>query len=157
MLVYRIAPRKNNSSENALNGIGGHYCEGRWHYTGQSVVYTASSRALAMLERLVNDSSEVLKKDLTITTVLLSEEVRIKRLSVNELPAGWDAMPYSQHTQQLGTTWLQNKSSAVLQVPSSICPGEFNFVLNPEHIDAQHFKVVDCKPFYYPPRLAEKL
>lgn len=157
MLCYRIAPVKHNKPENVLSGIGGHYSEGRWHYMGVSIVYTASSRSLAMLERLVNDSSDILSTALSITTMLIPDNIKIVRLSVAELPSGWDAHPYTGHTQKIGAEWNKKADSAVLQVPSSLSHDEYNFIFNPEHPDAKSITCIDCKASTYPNRLAQKL
>lgn len=69
MIVFRIAPRKHNKTNNALSGAGGLFAEGRWHFQGAPIVYTASSRSLAMLERLVNDNTDILSTELSQTEI----------------------------------------------------------------------------------------
>lgn len=62
--------------------------------------------------------------------------------------------PYSQHTQKMVTDWHSSSESAVLQVSSSLCDDEYNFILNSDHPDVAKIKVVGSKPFIYPDRLA---
>lgn len=157
MLCYRIALGIHNNLNNALSGIGGHHAEGRWHYMGVSVVYTGSTRSLAILERLVNDSTDILSINLAVTTILIPDNIKIMRVSETELPAGWNDHPYNQYTQKLGTDWLKKAESAVIQLPSSVCIEEYNFIINPEHPEAAQITVVNCKPFTYPDRLVAKL
>jgi RES domain-containing protein len=157
MLCYRIAPRKNNNLANALTGLGGMYAEGRWHFIGSPIVYAASFRSLAMLERLVNDSTDILTKDLTVTTFLIPDDLKIKRLVATELPEYWDEHPYISDTQKLGSDWLQHLDTVILQVPSSLCSDEYNYLINPLHPDAKSVKCIDCSTFTYPRRLASKL
>lgn len=154
---YRIAPKKHNNIHNALSGIGGLHAEGRWHFTGAPIVYLASSRSLAMLERLVNDSTDILSKQLSVTTIHISDEIKIKRLVASELPIGWDEHPYIPHTQQFGTKWLSSMDAAVLQVPSSLCQEEYNYIINPMHEGSSKIKCIDCKDFFYAKRLSSKL
>lgn len=157
MICYRIAPTEHNNSNNALSGLGGLYAEGRWHMVGKPVVYTASSRSLAMLERLVNDSTDILNKQLSVTSILIPDKLKIKRLVVSDLPSDWDDHPYILKNQIVGSDWLTSMGEAVLQVPSSVCSDEYNFIINPAHIDAHEIKCVDCQTFSYPKRLALKL
>ncbi len=124
---------------------------------GVPIVYTASHRSLAMLERLVNDSTDILSRNLTATTILVPDDIKIVRISATELPAGWEATPYSQHTQKIGADWHRSGESAVLQVPSSLCHEEYNFIINSDHPDKAKISVVDSRPFKYPDRLAIKL
>ena len=107
MLCYRIAPAQVNNVNTALSGVGGLYAEGRWHFIGNPVVYSASSRALAMLERLVNDSTDILSTNLSICTFLIPDSIAIDKLEVEDLPQNWDDHPYINDTQQLGSQWLQ--------------------------------------------------
>ena len=157
MIVYRIGPVEFNNATNCLTGLGGMVAEGRWHHAGVPVVYTASSRSLAMLERLVNDSQDILKKNLSVVLIQIPDALKIVRLVESELATGWDAHPYGVDTQLIGSDFLHNKESAVLQVPSSLCPEEYNFIINPQHPDANQIKFVECSGFVYPSRLADKL
>jgi len=52
MRVWRIC--RKSYVDTALDGIVGMYTSGRWHSKGNSMVYTASSAALAALEVLVH-------------------------------------------------------------------------------------------------------
>ena len=157
MIVYRIGPKQYNNDRNCLSGLGGMVAEGRWHYAGAPIVYTASTRSLGMLERLVNDSQEILKENLSVVLIQIPDTLKVLRLVEGELPTGWNAYPYAADTQSLGSDFLMNGDSAVLQVPSSLCPQEYNFIINPQHPDAKKIKCIDCSDFVYPSRLANKL
>lgn len=157
MLVFRIAPRKHNNQNNALSGTGGLFAEGRWHFQGSPIVYTASTRSLAMLERLVNDSTDILSTQLSLTEIHIPDNIKIVRYSETELEDGWEYTPYSQYSQKIGSDWLKSHDSAVLQVPSSVCLNEYNFLINPEHKDTEKIRCIHCQPFGYPARLAAKL
>jgi RES domain-containing protein len=67
------------------------------------------------------------------------------------LPANWSSD--HGHTRPLGTTWLSGKKSVALVVPSVVIPLERNILLNPEHPDFDRVSMVDCKPFFFDPRL----
>ena len=157
MICYRIAPKIHNDLANALSGLGGLYAQGRWHFVGKPIVYTASSRSLAMLERLVNDTTDILSTNLSITTIQIPDDLKIIRLVSSELPKAWDDHPYITQTQALGSDWLASMDAVVLQVPSSLCPDEYNYLINPLHTDISKIKCIDSKDFFYPNRLAVKL
>ncbi|MEZ7275887.1 RES family NAD+ phosphorylase [Pseudoalteromonas sp. 68 DY56-GL68] len=157
MICYRIAPKVHNDLTNALSGLGGLYAQGRWHFVGKPIVYTASSRSLAMLERLVNDTTDILSKNLSITTIQIPDDLKVIRFVASELPKAWDDHPYIADTQALGSNWLASMEAAVLQVPSSLCPDEYNFLINPLHKDISRIQSIDCQNFLYPNRLAAKL
>ena len=110
-----------------------------------------------MLDRLVNDSTDILSTNLSICTFLIPDSIAIDKLEAGELPQNWDDHPYINDTQQIGSQWLQQCSSAVLQVPSSLCADEYNFIINPAHPDSAKITCIDCKAFQYPNRLAAKL
>lgn len=154
MHCYRIAPRKHNNAHNALTGQGGLYAEGRWHNVGAPIVYCASTRSLAILERLANDSTDMVSQGLSIATIEIPEQVGIKTIARAEMPDNWNSLPYTKRTQELGSAWLNSYETAVLKVPSSICPHEFNFIINPMHEDvARWIKCVGVEGFKYPGRL----
>ncbi|MDC9530303.1 RES family NAD+ phosphorylase [Pseudoalteromonas sp. Angola-7] len=157
MIAYRIGPKQYNNPSNCLSGLGGMVAEGRWHYAGAPIVYTASTRSLGMLERLVNDSQEILKENLSVVIIQIPDTLKVKRLVEGELPSGWNAYPYAADTQSIGSDFLMSNEAAVLQVPSSLCVEEYNFIINPEHPDASKIKCIDCSDFVYPNRLATKL
>ncbi|MGO2372379.1 MAG: RES family NAD+ phosphorylase [Pseudoalteromonas prydzensis] len=64
------------------------------------------------------------------------------RLVEGELPSGWNTYPYAADTQSIGSDFLMSGDSAVLQVPSSLCPEEYNFIINPQHPDASKIKAM---------------
>ena len=89
--------------------------------------------------------------------IQIPDTLKIVRLVESELTSGWDAHPYGEDTQLIGSEFLHSKASAVLQVPSSLCPEEYNFIINPQHPDVNQIKFVECSDFVYPSRLAGKL
>ena len=149
MEVYRLA----HQDYTDLTGSGGLFGSGRWHHRGHLCVYTASSRALAALERFVHESAITLPK-LKMLTIWLPDDISIQRYSEAELPQGWDTIPDSTVSRDFGSKWLQTRGSAVLQIPSSIVQDEYNLIINPSHQDVlTAIKTVDCRDFYYDKRL----
>jgi RES domain-containing protein len=44
-------------------------------------------------------------------------------------------------TQELGDSWLDRNSAALLEVPSALAPHTANFLLNPLHPDAERIRI----------------
>jgi RES domain-containing protein len=57
----------------------------------------------------------------------------VSTLDPVELPVGWDDPAVLPVTRALGDTWLEERRSVVLRVPSAIVPSEWNALLNPLH------------------------
>lgn len=115
-----------------LSGYGGFLTSGRWHHVGQAVVYLAESPASAMLEVLVHleVDPEDLPDNLRLMRVVLPTDVRAS-ITCPTLPTDW--FKHNQLTQNIGNTWLEDKSTALMKVPSAIMPHTNNWLLNPSH------------------------
>ncbi|MEH6631375.1 MAG: RES family NAD+ phosphorylase [Halopseudomonas aestusnigri] len=152
MEIYRLAHAKYAD----LSGKGGIYGSGRWHNKGYPILYTASSRSLAALERFVHETASTLPK-LKLITIWLPDNFTIVRYTETELPKGWDQLPDTSASRNFGSKWLEEEKCAGLQVPSAIVRGEYNLLINPNHPDANNMKVVDEVNFYYDPRLQKMI
>ncbi|GJM62673.1 type II toxin-antitoxin system Res/ParT family toxin [Persicobacter diffluens] len=156
MLVFRIEREKYLPS--VLEGIGAARSKGsRWNSFQTHMVYTAESRALAMLEVAVHlDLSQELPSDRCFVSIEIPEEVEILRLSREDLPPLWDAKPPSRESQSIGDAFIRSKAAAVLRVPSSIVPMEYNYLINPHHPDAAKIKVIQKERLVIDERLSLK-
>jgi RES domain-containing protein len=144
--VYRIA----RAPHADLSGEGARLYGGRWNHIGTPAVYTAESRALAVLETLVHVNPGRLPTDLVVVTISIPDTTPQTTWRVADLPAGWreiDADP----ARNMGTRWLTSRAAAVLWLPSAILPAEFNAILNPAH--PARAWIVDTEPFALDPRL----
>lgn len=153
MLVFRIEREKYLNS--ALSGIGASLSEGfRWNSISTRIVYTAESRALAILEVSVHlDLQEDLPTDRYLVTLEIPDEVEILELDQMDLPLNWDAKPPTVETQLIGDDFVTQQTAAVLIVPSAIVPEEFNYLINPLHPDAQKIKITTSKQLLFDTRL----
>ncbi|WP_407333813.1 RES family NAD+ phosphorylase [Enterovibrio sp. 27052020O] len=148
MEVYRLSVKKFAD----LSGMGGMFGSGRWHHKGQPILYTAGSRSLSALERFVHESP-VQMPNLVMMTIYIPDDMAIKRVSEQELPTGWDAVPDADISRNYGTEWLREGDTGVIQLPSAIIASEYNFLINPTHPDCTKIKVIDQRDFYYDSRL----
>lgn len=151
MIVYRIC--KARYADKAFSGAGGREASGRWHHKGQPIVYAAATLSLAALEYLVHLGRRDAKMALVSVHATISDAVAVEVIDVTSLPRHWDSSPPIEATMALGTRWCVELRSAVLKVPSVIVPGEFNFLLNPQHRDLKLINISKPEPFSFDPRL----
>ncbi|MEY2761239.1 MAG: hypothetical protein RLZZ96_1139 [Bacteroidota bacterium] len=156
MKVYRIEREKYLDS--VLSGGGASKMEGyRWNSINTSLVYTSASRALATLEVSVHiDLSEDLPTDRFYVEIDIPEDVKIVELNMDDLPPNWDSKPPILETQFIGDDFVALRSAAVLKVPSSIVPPEFNFLINPAHPDSVKIKVISVEALVFDGRMVKK-
>ncbi len=135
MILWRI------SNHATSNGQGGLFASARWHTQGHRIVYLAENPAAALLEVLVHleiDES-VLPDSYQLLRVSVVDTASRDRVEATALPAGWEDDPAV--TRPLGDRWLREAGSALLAVPSAIVPETWNWLLNPEHVDASAVKI----------------
>ena len=141
MKVYRIEREK--YLETTLSGVGASMSKGyRWNSINTKLVYTAESKALATLEVTVHlDLSEDLPTDRYYVEIEIPNDIIILEVAIEDLLQDWDAKPPTYFTQTIGDDFVFQNEAAILKVPSSIVPQEFNYLINPNHIDAARIKV----------------
>jgi|TARA_R110000744_G_scaffold143894_1_gene255886 RES domain-containing protein len=150
MIVYRISKGK---YKNDLSGTGAQLHGGRWNNKGNKMLYTASSRALAMAEVAVHVPYGILPKDYFLI------EIEVPDLDMNIITlkdlAGidWASHPPSAETQKIGDDFLIENKNLILQVPSVVVLGDTNILLNPLHIKHADVVVLDSSPFDFDGRL----
>lgn len=131
LTAWRITTARFAAS--AFSGEGARHYGGRWNPEGYSVVYTAESRSLALLEMLVQD--DPLRAHYVLIPARIPGQVRIASIDIAALPADWHALGTRDALRRIGLNWLQSGQSAVLAVPSAVVPAERNYLINPTHPD----------------------
>lgn len=149
MKVFRIEREK--YLETTLKGIGAALTEGyRWNSLNTYLVYTSETRALATLEVSVHlNLSEDLPADRYYVEIEIPDDIIILEIKTNDLPDGWDSKPPILETQFIGDDFVKENNAAVLKVPSSIVQQEFNYLINPNHVDAEKILVISVTPFIF--------
>lgn len=132
----------------AFDGEGSQFSRGRWHSPGTRIVYTSSSRALAVLEVLARLHGRAPRTPYVLIAATFPDHA-VTRLAPETLPADWRAYPGPAALQALGDAWIGNQASLVLQVPSAIIPEEPNFLINPRHPDAASLTIGTAEPFRF--------
>jgi RES domain-containing protein len=117
------------------------------------MIYTSQSQSLAVLELLVHlDAPELLNKYILFEVWLPNSYVQ--DLNQADLPRNWRADPSPADVRAIGDEWAAAGNSAALRVPSTLVPGESNFLLNPRHPDSSKLRIGKPLPFQFDPRLA---
>ncbi len=150
MIVYRLSREKH---EKDLSGKGAKLAGGRWNSKGVSMLYTAQSRALCVVEVAVHIPLGVLPKNYKLVTIEFPDSVKIKTLSKEKLPSDWEEKPHPNSTQQIGDKFAEANEYLILKVPSAVVQGEYNYLLNPLHIDFNKVEIVSIEPFEFDSRL----
>jgi RES domain-containing protein len=122
---------------------------------GVSVVYTSESLSLAALETWVHvDRSEELASSRIHISADIPDDVTIHHISEASLPQDWRRIDAPVPAlRSLGTEWIQSNQSAVARVPGVVTPGEFNYLLNPNHREFGRIRQGNAMPFEYDPRM----
>jgi RES domain-containing protein len=142
MVVYRI--EREIYIKETLKGIGASMSEGfRWNSSNTKLVYTAESRALATLEISVHlDWREDLPADRFYVEIEIPDNIKIFEVRLEDLPEDWDNKPPTITTQTIGDDFVNYNEAAVLKVPSSVVPLEYNYLINPNHSDVSKIKII---------------
>lgn len=156
MKVFRIEREK--YLKTTLSGKGASMTKGyRWNSFNTKLVYTAESRALATLEVAVHlDLSEDLPTDRYFVEIEIPDDISILEVNISDLPEDWNSKPPTLTTQIIGDDFVFENEAAVLKVPSSIIPHEFNYLINPSHQDAKNIKVISKTLMSFDERLKSK-
>ena len=142
MFVYRIAKKKYIRD---LSGIGARLYGGRWNRKGIGIVYTSESRALALVEFLVNIPFSMLPSKLCIATVEINDKIRPVEITLGDLPKNWRIFPASEELAEIGSKWAVSSKSLALRVPSAVVPHEFNILLNPSHQEMKNVTIANVE------------
>ena len=147
MVLYRLAK---DIYANDLSGAGAKAYGGRWNNKGNAMLYTASNRALAILEVLVHLPALLIPNNYCIITLDVPND--FEALEVKDLPPNWHDTTTTA-LKPIGDRFLRDNKHLMLRVPSSIVSQEYNFLLNPLHPSAQLARVTDISPYNFDSRL----
>jgi len=150
MIVFRLSKLKFASD---LSGKGAEKSGGRWNSKGTALVYTSESRALCTTEIAVHTPLGNLPADYRLISIEIPDDIPLKELAISELPEGWNSIPHSQSTRAIGDKFVTDNKFLVLKVPSVVVPGEYNYLLNPNHKEFTKVKIKTIEPFNFDERL----
>jgi RES domain-containing protein len=144
--VYRvIEPRQAGEPFSGPGADSG----GRWTTPRTPGVYASLSPATALLEYLVHLEGET-PSQLLLARATVPVACVLAQL---DLPSDWTERPYRATVRQIGDKWSNAKQSLGLRVPSAVCDGECNVILNPSHADFAKLRLDQLTPLKLDPRL----
>ena len=115
----------------------------RWTSADVDVVYVADSPATALLEWIAHLDGEPPPQ----VCVAEGRLPAFAKHSQTALPSTWKDYPYSAEVQAIGDNWATSGESLALQVPSALCPGSFNYLINPGHPEADAIRCCEVQVF----------
>jgi len=136
-IVWRIATARR--ARTAFSGEGARRYGGRWNPKGVPLVYAAESRALAMLEMLVQD--EPLHARYVVIPATLPDGLAIERVDTAKLPSDWRGPQRTEDLRTIGAEWAASRRTVALAAPSAVLPEETNYLLNVLHPDFRRIRV----------------
>lgn len=150
MIVFRISKGKYKTD---LTGNGSELYGGRWNNKGTKLIYTASSRALAMSEVAVHVPFSKLPKDYFIISIEVPD-IKMSSITEKDLKGiNWKSTPPSYLTQEIGDDFVEEQKTLILQVPSTVVPGDYNILINPLHKEISKVKSLNVEAFDFDVRL----
>lgn len=150
MEVFRLARKKYPI---VLSGKRASISGARWNSKGTEIIYCAQNRALAMAEVLVHLSLAALPNDFVMLTIDIPDDIFIEALDFEKLNIDWNVFPCTFETPLLGDDFIKRNEACVLKVPSAVVKGDFNFLINPYHVDFYKIKIIEQVNFPFDKRI----
>lgn len=149
-VAWRIV--KTRFAAQAFDGEGARLYGGRWNSVGVSMVYTAGSVSLAVLEILAHLENTDVLTAYSLCAVHFDDAV-VTNLDRSLLPPTWRNSPSPPELLAIGDAWIASVASAVLKVPSAVVESESNYLINPAHPDFASMVIEPPQPFTFDQRL----
>ena len=150
MMVYRLTKKRYQTD---LSGAGAALYGGRWNNKGVKLLYTATSRALAMAELAVHLNLHNMPTDLYMSTIRVPDDSDYFKLEDMTPYPNWNAHPPSSITQAVGDSFVNAQKFLGMYVPSVVVKGDFNLIINPLHPQFNRVKWLNSEPFEFDSRL----
>ena len=109
---------KRQFADSAFAGLSASKTGGRWTSPGQAVVYTTSSLCGAVLEMMT--FAPHAQTDYVVVRASMVPSTGVQVLTVDALPAHWNAFPRPPALVKIGDEWLAAGRTGVLSVPSAV-------------------------------------
>lgn len=153
MMVYRLSKL---SFINDLSGYGAEKTGGRWNSKGIPILYTAASRALAVVEIAVHVPFGIVPVNYYLASIEIPDQADILKIKTTDLPLNWTRNPFIKATQSIGDDFIRSNKHLILQVPSATVIGDHNYLINPRHPDFNKVKIKKTAAFEFDTRLFKK-
>lgn len=149
--LWRIATETKEYKAKDISGSGAAKRPGRWNASGEHVVYTAQTLALAVLETAayLDDAGLPLNRFVVQLAVPIAAWKARQELKLPAIDPAWCAIPGGKASVDIGSNWYQSAASALLLVPSVVVPEERAVLINATHPDAKEIKSRTIRPFEF--------
>lgn len=145
MLVYRLTKERYSYE---LSGYGASLSTtNRWNRKGTEMVYTATSRALAMAEIMPHLALDLIPMDYVMMVLNIPNAIKSTEIIIDLTTASLE------QTQLLGEDFIRRKDYLTAKVPSKVVIGDFNLLINPYHDDFSKIVIEDIQAFPFDSRL----
>lgn len=136
MLLYRTAQTQ---FARDLSGTGSFLFGGRWNTKGSYLLYAAENPSLSFLEYLAHLPSW----PSPVSTSLVVIEVPVLTIGIVDLShQEMNLESTRSKCQEVGNAFIREADFPLLKVPSALIPGDFNFLLNPNHPELANRMVI---------------
>lgn len=144
--IYRVVGEDQREKPFGASAAQG---SGRWTSKDAPAVYASTTAATALLEFLAHCDSAP-PAEIHIASAHVPKD-RLTELT--SYPAQWRERPYRADVQAIGDEWVRSHRSLGLQVPSALCEGACNVLINPAHVDAPLLQQVEVRTMTLDERL----
>ena len=117
------------------------------------MLYTASNRSLATVEYLVHLPMALMPIDIYIAELYIPDHIQYEQVEIDKLPQDWAHYPAPFSLAKIGNDWINRNESLLLKVPSCVVKGEYNFLINPKHIEFAKIRINNIQPYNFDDRL----
>lgn len=147
MHVYRIGFAKLSQKLQASGKSN------RWNKNDEFVIYTAESKALAVLELRAHLGNIYPKENFLLMKIEIPDNSTVA-VNARDLPSGWKSVFNLSIPQSAGSQWYSSNSHLILKVPSVIIEDAYNYLINTNHPDfGRKVRIVDRENFVWDSRL----
>ena len=123
------------------SGEGARLFGQRWNPPGVAAIFTGASFAVCLVEVLVHANRLRPPSAARFVEAVVPDVVSREVFDAAAVP-GWDDPDDVEVAQAFGLSWIKERRSALLIVPSVVTEGrDLNVVVNPEHPDAVLIRV----------------
>ncbi len=150
MKVYRLAREKHAKT---LSGKGAAKYGARWNPVGVELIYTAQNRSLAMAEIAVHLTLATMPEDFMMLIIDIPDDIKIKRITEVDLQINWQEFPHPASNQDIGRDFVSENEYCVLIIPSVVTQGDFNVLINSNHIDFSKITITNIEKFPFDKRI----
>ncbi len=106
-----------------------------------------------MAEVAVHLTLATLPEDYMMVTIDIPDDIKVKQLTEADLPPDWQAFPHPASTQEIGRNFVTENQCCALIIPSVVTQGDYNVLINPNHLDFSRIKITSIEKFPFDKRI----